>query len=145
MKPSTRESSPASVDRQALRRRVLQMYRWFEQERWEKCFSLVDPRLKEQSKVQIGPYSERMRVFKEVYGRVHLWTIEIHLHTNTRSSQHDKRNFAYVYVFWRDAAMRFHTFQERWVKDAGRWFTRVAGLVPARANTADRSKPSTPR
>jgi hypothetical protein len=108
------------------------MYRWFEKERWEKCFSLVDPKLKEQSKVQIEPYSERMRVFKEVYGGVRLWSVEIHLHANTQASQHGKRNFAYVYVFWRDAAKRFHTFQERWVEDSGRWYTRVAGLVPAR-------------
>ena len=141
MKPSTRQLSQASVERQALRRRVRQMYGWFDDEGWEKCFSLVDPKLRAQSKVQFSAYAEGMREFKGVYGRVHPWMIRINLHLDASSSQRDKRHFAYVYVIWQDGANRFHMFQERWVKDSGRWFTRVAGLVPARENTSDRLLP----
>jgi len=30
-------------------------------------------------------------------------------------------------------AKEFHMFRERWVKDGNMWFTRVVGLVPAKA------------
>ena len=108
------------------------MYDWFEKGSWEKCFSLVDPKLREHSKVKLSGYAEQMRVFKEAYGRIHPWLIRISLHPDMSSSQHDKRSCAYVYVIWQDAAKKFHMFQERWVEDSGRWFTRVAGLVPNR-------------
>jgi hypothetical protein len=108
------------------------MYDWFEKGSWEKCFSLVDPKLREQSKVQLSSYTERMRAFKETYGRIHPWLIKISLHLDMSSSHRDKRSCAYVYVIWQDVANKFHMFQERWIQDSGRWFTRVAGLVPNR-------------
>ena len=145
MIPSTRHSSQTSVERQALRRRVRQMYDWFDEGRWEKCFSLVDPKLREQSRVQFSSYAAGMRAFKEAYGTVHPWMIRISLHLDTSSSPRDKRHFAYVYVIWQDDAKRFHMFQERWVKDSDRWFTRVAGLVPALEDVGGPPKPSMPR
>ena len=77
-------------------------------------------------------YAEGLRAFKEVYETINLWQIRISLHLDARSNKHDDRPFAYVYVVWQDAAHGFHMFRERWVKDANRWYTRVAGLVPNR-------------
>jgi hypothetical protein len=108
------------------------MYDWFEKESWEKCFSLVDPKLRAASKVQLPVYSERMRAFKEVYGKIQPWLIRISLHLDMSSGHRDKRTCAYVYVIWQDKANMFHMFHDRWVKEDGRWFTRVAGLVPNR-------------
>jgi len=140
----TRRSPPASVERQAIRRRVRQMYHWLEKGLWEKCFSLVDPKLREPPEVQFPAYAAGMRDFREVYKRVHPWMIRISLHLDTPSSPRDKRHFAYVYVIWQDNAKRFHMFQERWVKDSGRWFTRVAGLVPG-PERVGRSRAPTPK
>src|SRR5437588_3020179 len=117
-------------DREPLRRRVRQMYGWLNREFWEKCFSLIDPKLREKSKVDLSDYVERSRVFKEAYGAINLWHIRISLHLDASSNKHDERPFAYVYVIWQDNARGFHMFRERWVKHAGGWFTRVIGLVP---------------
>jgi hypothetical protein len=86
-----------------------------------------------------------MRDFKAVYGRVHPWMIKLSLHLDGAPSQLDKRPFAFVYVIWQDQASRFHMFQERWVKEADRWYTRVAGLVVAAGNGGSQSKRRTPR
>jgi hypothetical protein len=73
-----------------------------------------------------------MQAFKNVYGSVNLWLTRVSLHLDGAPKQSDKRPFAYVYVIWQDDVHNFHMFRERWIKDHGRWFTRVVGLVPNR-------------
>ncbi len=121
-------------EREALRRRVKQMYDWFNRGMWEKCFALIDPRIREQAKVELSTYTEGLRAFQGAYGAIHPWYVRISLHLDTASSKHDDRPFAYVYVVWQDDAHGFHMFRERWVCHDHRWFTRVAGLVPNRPN-----------
>src|SRR5438477_1334694 len=121
-------SSHEAAERKALRRRVKQMYDWFNQALWEKCFSLIDPKLREQAKVRLPLYADRLRAFKEVYGRINPWHVRISLHLDPSANKHDERPFAYVYVIWQDEAHGFHMFRERWVKHSDRWFTRVVGL-----------------
>jgi len=82
--------------------------------------------------VELATYAERMRVFKEAYGSVKPWWTRLSLHLDAATKQRDKRPFAYVYLVWQDDAHGFHMFRERWIKDNGRWFTRVVGLVPNR-------------
>ncbi len=94
------------------------------------CFSLIDPRLGEQGRVEFAAYADSLRRFKQVYGNVTPWHIRIHLHLDASTNKSDRRPFAYVYTTWRDQAYGFHMFRERWVKDSERWFTRVVGLVP---------------
>src|SRR5271168_4827852 len=106
---------------QPLRRRVKRMYDWFKLEQWEKCFSLLDPKLREKSKVELPAYGERMQAFKQVYGTIEPWYVRISLHLDAASNKHDKRPFAYVYVVWQDAIHGFHILTERWVKDSDRW------------------------
>ena len=124
-----RSSPHAPSERRALRRRVKQMYDWFNRGLWENCFSLIDPQLREQSKVQLTTYADRLQAFKASYGQINPWYIRISPH-DASANQRDKRPFAYVYVIWQDNQHGFHMFRERWVKDSGRWFTRVVGLVP---------------
>lgn len=105
------------------------MYASFNHGAWEKCHSLVDPRLREAGKVPLAQYAAGLHAFKSAYGSINPWHVRISLHLDTASNKHDDRPFAYVYVIWQDAAHQFHMFRERWVLDAGRWYTRVAGLV----------------
>src|SRR5579884_370422 len=119
----------ATVERQALRRRVKQMYQWFNRGLWEKCFSLIDPRIREKTTTKFTPYAERLQEFKEAYGTIRPWYVRISLHLDASSSKHDDGPFAYVYTVWQDDAHRFHMFRERWVRQGDRWFTRVVSLV----------------
>jgi hypothetical protein len=112
------------------------MYDWFNRGAWEKCFSLLDPQLTGTSKVQLPVYSRSLQAFQQAYGKIHPWHIRISLHLAASANQRDARPFAYVYVVWQDEAHGFHMFRERWVREAGRWHTRVAGLVPNRQESA---------
>jgi hypothetical protein len=108
------------------------MYDWFNRERWDKCFSLIDPKLREQSKVELLANAARLQAFKEIYGTIRPWHVRISLHLDASSNKHDERPFAYVYVIWQDDVRGFHMFRERWVKQGDHWYTRVVGLVPNR-------------
>jgi len=132
MKRSDQPSQRNGSERETLRRRVKHFYARFNEEDWVDCFSLIDPQLRQQGKVELATYSERLRSFKNVYGNVKLWLTRLSLHLHASSSQRDQRPFAYVYVIWQDDAHGYHMFRERWIKDNGRWFTRVVGLVPNR-------------
>lgn len=122
----------ASAEQRALRRRVKRMYDYLNHERWEKCYSLIDPKLREQQKVNLPDYSERLQAFKAAYGAVNPWHVRLSLHLDAAANKRDARPFAYVYMVWQDAGHGFHMFRERWVRDTNGWFTRVAGLVSNR-------------
>jgi hypothetical protein len=126
--PPSREAS----ERQALRRRVKHMYEQFNRGAWEQCFALLDPKLRKASKVALPIYADSLQRFREVYGKINPWYIRISLHLNASANKQDGRAFAYVYMVWQDSAHGFHMFRERWVNEAGRWFSRVVGLVPNR-------------
>jgi hypothetical protein len=126
--PPSNETS----EREALRRRVKQLYECFNRGLWERCFALIDPRLRSASKVDSADYANSLQAFKETYGAINPWYIRISVHVDSSSNKHDARPFANVYVVWQDAVHGFHMFRERWVKESGRWFTRVVGLVPNR-------------
>ena len=125
----TKKMLRKASEREALRKRVNQMHEWFNKEAWPKCFSLLDPRLRKQKRVEKQPYIESLRLFRKVYGELQPWYIRISLHLHG-SGIHDPRPFAYVYVVWQDQKHEFHMFRERWVRHSGRWFSRVVGLVP---------------
>lgn len=123
----------SNSDRAALRRRVLHMIRAFNAGRWEQCHEVIDPKLRAKGTPAVAAYSDQLRAFRAVYGRVTPWHTRISLHLDAATNKHDPRPFAYVYIAWKDAANEFHLFRERWVKDGGTWYTRVVGLVPAKA------------
>ena len=132
MSQAKNPSSAAAPERAALRKRVRRMYYRFNRGLWERCFSHIDPRLREEGKVQLPDYSAGLERFKEIYGAIKLWHVRISLHLDAASNKHDQRPFAYVYVVWQDEVHGFHMFRERWVKQGSHWFTRLVGLVPNR-------------
>jgi hypothetical protein len=113
------------------------MYESFNKEVWTKCFSLLDPRLRKQKGVEKEAYVESLRLFRKVYGDLQPWYIRISLHLDGSTNRKDPRPFAYVYVVWQDQRHEFHMFRERWVRDSGRWFSRVVGLVPNQNGSDD--------
>lgn len=117
--------------RTALRRRVKAFYQHLSGEAWNRCYLFLDPTLRADGKVVLGPYSASLAEFKARYGSVQIWHIDISLHLEKTKRHRDDRPFAYVYVFWQDTNKAFHVFRERWVLDSARWYTRVAGLVAA--------------
>ena len=130
MSRATHPPADEAAQRRALRRRVKQMYGWFNAARWEKCFSLIDPALRDQAKAEPVVYADGLKAFKERYGSIRPWHVRISPHFDASSNKRDLRPFAYVYTVWQDQGGRFHLFQERWVRQDGRWYTRVVGLVP---------------
>jgi hypothetical protein len=132
MKRAVHSTKGAAAERKALWGRVKRFYVRFNKADWDGCYALIDPQLTQPGKVQRDTYSELMQAFKDVYGSVKLRWTRLSLHLDAARKQRDKRPFAYVYVIWQDDAHGFHLFRERWVKDHGQWFTRVAGLVPNR-------------
>jgi hypothetical protein len=90
---------------------------------------LVDPKLREKGAVDFATYSDSMSAFKKCYGEITPWYVRINTHLDASTNKNDDRPFAYVYVIWQDDRRSFHIFKERWVKQAGHWFTRVVGLV----------------
>jgi hypothetical protein len=108
------------------------MYEWFNQDLWEKCFDLVDPLLQKSLRVERSVYAKQLQAFKEAYGSINPWHIRISMYLDASANKRDPRPFAYVYIVWQDASHDFHMFKERWIRDSGRWFTRVAGLVANR-------------
>jgi hypothetical protein len=126
---TTRSSSGDTAERQALRRRVQKMCEWLNDEQWEKCYSLIDPKLRAEGLVNLRGYSKGLEAFKTAYGHIRPWLVRISLHVDAASNKRNSRPFAYAYIIWQDADSGFHMFRERWIKDSGHWFTRVAGLV----------------
>jgi hypothetical protein len=104
----------------------------------DRCFALLDPRLRDAGSVEASTYAESLREFKNAYGSIRPWHTRVSLHLDASKSQRDRRPFAYVYVVWQDAASAFHMFKERWVKDGGQWYSRVVGLI-TRGETLNRA------
>jgi hypothetical protein len=127
--------SSTATERKALRQRIKQMYDAFNRESWDTCFSLLDPRLRDPSKVKLPVYAQQLQAFHKAYGQIKPWHVRLSLHLEERNSKAEHRPFAYVYVVWQDQAHGFHMFRERWVKHAGQWYTRVAGLIANRQET----------
>ena len=118
-----------SQQRAALRGRVKRFYKHFNQRSWGKCYACLDPRLQQPDKVNPSRYAESLARFSDAYGAVEIWHADLSLHLDVTKNKQDPRPFAFVYVFWKDKRHAFHVFRERWVQEAGDWYTRVAGLV----------------
>jgi hypothetical protein len=120
---------PRSAGEQAaLKRRIRGLYRSFDRQEWDRCFAHLDPKLRDEGKVDVRQYSQSLVEFQKKYGKIDIWFIRANIYAKGPSTTRD-RPFAYVYVLWQDERKELHLFRERWVKEAGRWYTRVVGLV----------------
>lgn len=89
----------------------------------------IDPRLRENSKIELAKYAASLAAFEQRYGTIRICYVRINLHLNVRTNKQDDRPFAFAYVVWQDDKGVVHMFRERWVNESGRWYTRVVGLV----------------
>src|SRR5213080_1106580 len=96
----TKKTPRKASEREALRKRVNQMNEWFNKEAWTRWFSLLDPRLRKQKRVEKQAYVESLRLFRKIYGDLQPWYIRISLHLDETASRHDARPFAYGYIVW---------------------------------------------
>lgn len=108
------------------------MLRSLNESRWDRCFAMIDPKLRAEGRVAPEAYAENLAHFMEAHGCIRIWHVKISLHLEGAKKQRDPRKFAYVYIIWQDSANAFHMFRDRWVEDDDRWYTRVVGLVPDR-------------
>ena len=115
-----------AADQSALRRRIRSLYEGFGRQEWDRCFAHVDPKLRNESRIDPAHYARSLVEFKNRYGKIDIWFIRASIHAKAKSQD---RPFAYVYVLWQDDRHGLHLFRERWVKESGRWYTRVVGLV----------------
>jgi len=125
------EHSKYKNDNLSLVGRVVHFYRFFNRRDWGRCHDYIDPKLKE--KVEPGDYSQTMEQFFSEYGPIQQIRIRRLTIYPGNVSKTDERDFAYVIIAWKDRRDVLHQFRERWIKDRGRWFTRVVGLVPHQA------------
>jgi hypothetical protein len=115
-------------DTAPLRQRIRRFYRHLNHGDWAECFAHLDPRLRHADKVHLQQYRQVLMEFQDHYGTIDIWYLRVSLHA-ANTARTDRRTFAYVYILWQDAHKGLHLFRERWVKDHGRWYSRVVGLV----------------
>ncbi|HVA46802.1 MAG TPA: hypothetical protein VNH11_10595 [Pirellulales bacterium] len=127
MTPSTTE---ATVEQQNLATRIEGFYHFLNAKQWQKCFDLVDPKLRDAGEVEIAAYTNSLSSFFAKHGPMVSQTVErLRLYVNA-PNKHDDRDFAYGLVALEDREHHSLKIRERWVKASdGRWYTRTAGMV----------------
>jgi len=108
------------------------MLRSLNDKQWDRCFALTDPKLRADNRLTPEEHAENLACFMQVHGSIRPWHVKISLHLEGAKKQRDPRPFAFVYIIWQDKRNAFQMFRDRWVEDNGRWYTRVAGLMPDR-------------
>ncbi len=130
-----RLKSAETAQRTALKRRLKAFYAALNEKDWDRCLTLVDPRLRAAGRIDSAKYAASLVRFREHYGPVRPEFIKLTLYLDAAANKHDPRPFAYVVVLWQDKHHEYHLFRERWVREGKTWYTRVAGLV---THTAER-------
>lgn len=126
------KKTPRSIgtpQRARLRQRIRRFYKDFNEGRWERCYKALDPRLREQARVDPGSYAESLHRFAERYAPLRIEYLRLNLYPKVKGNPRADRDFAFVVILWQDRENQFHLFRERWVKEGRNWFTRVVGLV----------------
>ncbi|HVA48880.1 MAG TPA: hypothetical protein VNH11_21115 [Pirellulales bacterium] len=113
-----------------LRHRIKRLYDLLNERKFDKCFEIVDPRLRTAGKITLELYQSSLSHFIEKYGPLHVLRIDgLKLHIDVPARNED-RDFAYALVVAQDAKGREMAFRERWVRESdGFWYTRKLGLV----------------
>ncbi len=134
---STARVSVKAKESAALRRRIRELYRCMNRHDWDGCFEHVDPKLRASGRFEPQVYTRSLQRFIEYYHKIDIWYVRVSLYLGENENKHDPRPFAYAYVLWQDVQKGLHLFRERWIRESGRWYTRVVGLVsPGKAQSA---------
>lgn len=127
----------AVAQRAKLRRRIQAFYTHFNAKDWDKCFTFIDPRLRDQQRVDLPQYTSSLALFAERYGPITLGHMELSMYLDAKNNKRDDRPFAYGLIVWRDRAHVAHLLRERWICDGESWYTRMVGLVAHEPTTQE--------
>lgn len=118
------------IEKKRLRYRIRQMYELLNERKFDKCFEIIDPRVREAGSIQFDAYQICLSRFVEKYGPLRVLRIgDLKVHLKVTDRERD-RDFAYALVFAHDKMGREMELKERWVRDAdGLWYTLKTGLV----------------
>jgi hypothetical protein len=133
MSKTTNSAGKSSTDRSALRRRIKSFYLHLNHHAFDKCWSFLDPDLRQRGRFEEDKYAKSLSEFLDHYGTIEIVVIKIDLYSGAKVKG-QTQDCAYPLVVWKDARHVPHLFRERWVKDGKTWYTRVAGLVTPDAN-----------
>src|SRR5437870_1748500 len=113
-----------------LKRRIRQFYKLLNQQRFEGCYQMIDPRVRlKPSSVALFQYQNALREFLDQFGAVEVIELTVDLHSDEPSELYEGSDFALGKTTWTDEAGEQHVFSERWVWEDEAWYTRSTGVV----------------
>jgi hypothetical protein len=125
----------------AVERRARQFYQHLNAHEFGKCFAMIDPIIRGSStSVTAYQYENALRQFVAFYHRIDLLSVTLEVHLDEPSNLFGNRDFAVGQTCWTDKNGDEHVFQERWVRDGQRWYTRSTGFVTPAAPKKSRIK-----
>lgn len=126
----TESTTETTFDLRKLATQIEEFYRLLNDQRWIECFELVDPKLREAGKVEVGSYSSSLASFFSKHGPLVLQSLDrLRIYADA-ANKHDDRDFAYAMVKLEDRDHLPLKIRERGIKASdGRWYTRMAGMV----------------
>jgi hypothetical protein len=124
------ETSTVRNQFSAVEKRIRRFYELLNKESFDQCFRHIDPLLRGESfSVTEYQYENSLRQFVACYGYIRVIAIALELHLGESSVLYANRDFAVGQTTWADTFGEEHLFQERWVRNGRRWYTRSTGLV----------------
>src|ERR1700722_13704446 len=118
MSKKTPQTSNVSAERSALRRRIRSYYRYLNLHTYEKCYSFLDPSLRQHSRVEEHQYVKSLVEFLDHFGTIDIQIIKIELYLGVQAGA-GIQDCAYPLIVWKDSRHVPHLFRERWVKEGG--------------------------
>ncbi|MBI3465464.1 MAG: hypothetical protein HY000_20770 [Planctomycetes bacterium] len=119
------------LDKRRLRDRIKKFYVLLNEQNWESCFKLIDPKLRDAGKVAFDSYAATLSAFFGAFGPLEDVSVsDLKLYSDVKSKLYGDRDFAYGCVVCKDREHHPQRLEERWVKATdGRWYTLMVGLV----------------
>jgi hypothetical protein len=119
----------------SLERRIRQFYSLLNQKEFERCFRMIDPRVRDNpNSVTLFQYQNSLSQFLDFFREVRVRQVDIALYLDTPSKLYEDRDFAVGQTVWESAEGEEQTFSERWVREGRVWYTRSTGFVTPGVN-----------
>jgi hypothetical protein len=114
----------------ALEKRIREFYALVNNEIFGKCFRHIDPVIRDDVfAVREYQYENSLRELLACCGYIRVVGVTLELHIGEPSELYANRDFAVGQTAWADEFGVEHMFQERWVRNGQRWYTRSTGFV----------------
>ena len=113
-----------------LERRVRRFYDLASRRETEKCYAMIDPLVRTDSRsVTLLQYQHSLESFVNYFGPLEVRRVHLELHLDEPNRLYGDRDFAVGQTVWVDQAGEEHVFQERWVREGRTWYTRSTGFL----------------